>query len=178
MLWTLLIMSTAYIHSSQNESIIFGSITLTNFLNEQQSAGLSSSPAAEESHSEEMEEEEGTVVPGRVAAVVSHQPLSLSAPASPRQLELPPSLSSTLVGLGAVLGEQESEWASVASFPSDPFPPPANSSQQQPMMAELVDLSGDEEENEGPITLDCPSRPSRIFTISSRRPTEIRPTTC
>ena len=116
------------------------------------------------------------MVPGRVTTVVSHQPISLSAPGSPRQLDLPPSLSSTLVGLGGVLGE--SEWASVASFPSDPFPPPPITSQQQPMMAELVDLSGDEEENEGPITLDCPSRPSRIFTISSRRPTEIRPTTC
>ena len=116
------------------------------------------------------------MVPGRVTNVVSHQPISLSAPGSPRQLDLPPSLNSTLVGLGGVLGE--SEWASVASFPSDPFPPSADTSQRQPMMAELVDLSGDEGESEGPITLDCPSRPSRIFTISSRRPTEIRPTTC
>ena len=141
----------------------------------QQSAGVSSSPAPEESQSDETEEE-ATVVPGRVQAVVSHQPISLSAPGSPRQLHLPPSLSSTIVSLGGVLGEQESEWASVASFPSEPFPPSV--SQRQRMMAEFVDLSGEEEEEEGPITLDCPSRPSRIFTISSRRPREIRPTTC
>ena len=109
--------------------------------------------------------------------VVSHQPLSLSAPGSPtgspRNLDLPQSLSSTLVGLGEVL--EESEWASVASFPSEPFPPPVNTQQ----MAEVVDVSVDEvDEEEGPITLDCPNRPSRIFTISSRRPTEVRPTTC
>ena len=122
--------------------------------------------------------------------VVSHQPLSLSAPGnndqypknilsylilpgSPRNLDLPQSLSSTLVGLGGVL--EESEWASVASFPSEPFPLPVNIQQ----MAEVVDVSVDEvDEEEGPITLDCPNRPSRIFTISSRRPTEVRPTTC
>ena len=106
--------------------------------------------------------------------VVSHQPLSLSAPGSPRNLDLHQSLSSTLVGLGGVL--EESEWASVASFPSEPFPPPVVNTQQ---MAEVVDVSVDEvDEEEGPITLDCPNRPSRIFTISSRRPTEVRPTTC
>ena len=114
------------------------------------------------------------VIPGRgTTVVVSHQPLSLSAPGSPRNLDLPQSLSSTLVGLGGVL--EESEWASVASFPGEPFPPPVNTQ----TMAEVVDVSVDEvDEEEGPITLDCPNRPSRIFTISSRRPTEVRPTTC